>query len=370
MKKRLVNALLLAMSIAVLSGCASGQNGQEASQDSAQGTVEVSSQAAGERTGLLAEGQKASDFVTLGEYKGLSISSEPETYDDEEIETQTKQFYFNTITAEDGVKDRPVANLDMTNIDYEGKKDGVAFDGGTAQGATLLIGSGQFIGGFEEGLIGVMPGETVDLNLTFPENYGSAELAGQDVVFTVKVNFIPEMEDARVPELGIDGVSTVDELRTYVKEGLAQMADEEYLSAVQDEVWTQLMEKTVFNEFPEEILAKSREEYAAMLDQMAASWGIDAQTYAQLYGTTYEDLLDQYAEVYAQQLLVIQAVADAENLNISDEKLAERINEYAAESGTTVDVLLSNGLSNEDFRQSFLYEDVMNFLVDNAVKKN
>ena len=106
-----------------------------------------------------------------------------------------------------------------------------------------------------------------------------------------------------------------------------------------------------------------------MLDQMAASWGIDAQTYAQVYGTTYDELLDQYAEVYAQQMLVVQAIADAEGLNISDEKLPERINEYAAESGVSLDVLTANGLSDEDFRQSFLYEDVMNFLVDNSVRE-
>ncbi|MBQ8118439.1 MAG: trigger factor [Lachnospiraceae bacterium] len=376
MKKRLVNALLLAMSVALLGGCAKAQEGSESAQETTQETVQESvqesgqaAQAAGERTSLLADGQKAADFVTLGNYKGLKVTAEKEEIDEEEVEIQMRQLYFSRITVEDGVKDRPVQRLDMTNIDYEGKKDGVAFEGGTAKGSTLLIGSGQFIPGFEDGLIGVMPGETVELNLTFPENYKSAELAGQDAVFTVKVNFIPEMEDERVSELGLDGVTDIAGLRDYVRNGLTEMAEDEYLSAVQDEVWSQLMENTVFSEFPEDIMERSRNEYAGMLDQMAASWGIDAQTYAQVYGTTYDELLDQYAEVYAQQMLVVQAIADAEGLNISDEKLPERINEYAAESGVSLDVLTANGLSDEDFRQSFLYEDVMNFLVDNSVRE-
>ena len=312
----------------------------------------------------------AADYVTLGNYKGLTLSNTKESYDEDEIEIQTKQFYFAYITEEDGIKDRPVQNLDMTNIDYEGKKDGVAFDGGTAQGATLLIGSGQFISGFEEGLIGVMPGETVDLNLKFPDNYGSADLAGQEVVFTVTVNFIPEMKDDKVPEIGIDGVSTVDELRAYVKENMEKQAESEYLSAAQDEVWDQIMETTVYGDFPEDMLAQNRVNYAKMLDQMAASYGMeDGKSYVEAYGQDYEEVLDQYAEVYTRQLLTIQAIADAEGLNISDEELDSRISEYANNAGTTVDAMLSNGLSKADYRQSFLYEDVMNFLVENAVAK-
>ena len=255
----------------------------------------------------------------------------------------------------------------MTNIDYEGKKDGVAFDGGTAQGATLLIGSGQFIAGFEDGLIGVMPGETVDLNLTFPENYGAADLAGQEVVFTVTVNFIPEMKDERVPEIGIPDVSTVDELRAYVKEKMQEQAESDYLSEAQDQVWAQVMENTVFEEFPADMLAKNRESYALMLDQMAANYGMtDGKSYVESYGQDYEAVLDQYTETYTRQLLTIQAIADAEGLDVSKEDLDARMQEYADSVGTNVDDLYANGLTDEDFRQSFLYEDLLNYLVENA----
>lgn len=351
MKKRWIGALALAVSAALLGGC--GKNG---------GNVEgMESMESG------ASGGDAQSYVTLGEYKGLEVTAVQAEYDDTEVELQTKQYYFTYVPAEDGITDRPVELLDMTNIDYEGRKDGVAFEGGTAQGANLLIGSGQFIDGFEEGLIGVMPGETVDLNLTFPEAYGNSELAGQAVVFTVTVNFIPEMEDERVEELGIADVTTVEELRTYVRTSLESQARSEYLTAVEDEVMGQIIQSAVFEELPEEMLSENRRTYSEWLDQMAANYGMTAKDYVEMYGMDYESTLDQYAEQYTKGLLVVRAIADQEGLNLSDEELDARMEEYAQSAGTTVDNLLVNGLTREDYRESFLYEDVVNFVVENSV---
>lgn len=350
MKKRWIGVLALAMSAALLCGC--GDKGKKGNSDS---------------EGPSAGGIQASEYVTLGEYKGLKIDVMPaEQYDDEEIEIQTKQFYFYYIQAEEGITDRPVELLDMTNIDYEGKKDGVAFEGGTAQGAQLLIGSGQFIPGFEEGLVGVMPGETVDLPLTFPENYGG-ELGGQDVVFTVTVNFIPEMEDARVEGIGVPNVKTVEQLRQYVKDSLDSRAQSEYLSAAGDAVLVQLVENCEFTELPEDMLQKNRESYAAWLDQTAAGYGMDGESYVQMYGQDYESTLDNYAEQYTKTILIMQVIAEREGLNLSDEELDARLEAYAKTNNITVDELLVNGLTKEEYRESFLYEDVLNWLVKNAV---
>ncbi|MDE6015965.1 MAG: trigger factor [Acetatifactor sp.] len=351
MKKRWIGVLALAMSAALLCGC--GDKGKKGSSDS---------------ESLSAGGIQASEYVTLGEYKGLEIDVMPaEQYDDEEIEIQTKQFYFNYVQEEEGITDRPVELLDMTNIDYEGKKDGVAFEGGTAQGALLLIGSGQFIPGFEEGLVGVMPGETVDLPLTFPEAYGNSDLAGQEVVFTVTVNFIPEMEDAKVEGIGVPDVKTVDQLRQYVKNALDSRAQSEYLSAAGDAVLARLVENCEFAELPADMLQKNRESYASWLDQMAASYGMDAESYVTMYGLDYESTLDGYAEQYTKEILIMQVIAEREGMNLSDEELDARLEAYAKTSNITVDELLVNGLTKEEYRESFLYEDVLNWLVENAV---
>lgn len=355
MRKRWIGALAFVMSAALLCSC--GNKEESSVGESLLGEESVS----GEKT-------QASDCVTLGQYKGLEISVTPaKEYDDTEVDIQTKILYFDRVAESEGITDRPVELLDMTNIDYEGKKDGVAFAGGTAQGALLLIGSGQFIAGFEEGLIGVMPGETVDLNLTFPESYGNSELAGQEVVFTVTVNFIPQMKEEKVAEVGVENVETLNDLREYVRGVLNLQAKNEYLSSAGDAVLGQIMANSTFGELPEDMLAQNREDYAAWLDQIAGSYGMDGATYISLSGMDYESTLDKYAEQYTKQLLVVQAVADKEGLNIPDEILDIRLEEYAKSSGITVDSLLVNGLTKEDFRNSFLYEDVLNYLVDNAV---
>ncbi len=306
------------------------------------------------------------NYVTLGDYKNLSVTAQQTEFTDEDIEIQTKQMYFYYVQAQDGVKDRPVQNLDMTNIDYEGKKDGVAFEGGTAQGATLLIGSDSFIDGFEEGLIGVMPGETVDLNLTFPDGYQNEELAGQQVVFTVTVNFIPEMEDEHVSELNVEGVDTVDELRTYVRERLEDQARSAYLDALGSEIMTQIIADAQFEELPKELLEENRQTYLDWLEDVASEYGMTAEDYLKMYGMDYESTLDQYAEEYTKEILVVHAIADKEGLNISDEALEARLEEFARDKGVAVDELMVGDLTLEDYKESFLYEDVVTFLAQQA----
>lgn len=310
----------------------------------------------------------ASDYVTLGEYKGIELSTIKPTIEEKDVDIQTKMFYFSYNQPESGITDRPVALYDMTNIDYVGKKDGVAFDGGTASGAQLLIGSGQFIDGFEEGLIGVMPGETVDLNLTFPEAYHSAELAGQDVVFTVTVNYIAEMDDAVIAAMGVPNVENGADLKEYVRNMMSSQLESEYLSAVQSEVFAKVMENAQFKDFPDALLERCRADYADLLDKMAASYGMDGKTYVEANGGVYEDILNQNTEGYAKQTVLLEAIGKAENLILSDAELQARLEAYASSEGIAVDSLLQDGLTTEDYRQSFLYEDVMNFLVENANK--
>lgn len=364
MKKRWIAVLMLVISAVLIGGCS--RNMENGTENSTENSAENSGQE-----------HRGQALVTLGEYKGLTITAQRAEYVDEDYEIGTKQMYLYYIQDENGrmdvqaegqITDRPVENLDLVNIDYTGKKDGVAFEGGTAQGAALLIGSGQFIAGFEEGLIGVMPGETVDLNLTFPEYYQPQELAGQEVVFTVTVNYILNMEDVRVEEIGIPDVTTVDELRAYVREGMDAQAQDEYMTAAQDELLTQLLENAVFGELPEDMVAENREAYALWLDQnAAASFGMTGKDYLTMIGMDYETTLNEYAEQSTREGLLLQAIADNEGLGISDAALEERLENYARQTGGTVDALFENGLTKEDYREAFLYEDVYNFLLDNSV---
>ncbi len=369
MKKRLVMMLAATACVAMMCGCGADA-GKESAESTAQSEASVSGNETSVSGNMTVADINAEDYVTVGEYKGIEISVPGKVeYEESEYDIQTKSYYFGYISETEGVTDRPVELGDMTNIDYEGKKDGVAFDGGTAQGATLLIGSGQFIDGFEEGLIGVMPGETVDLNLKFPENYGSTELAGQEVVFTVTVNFIPEMKDEKVAELGLSNVNNVEELKQYVKDSMVQEAESEFLMNAGDAVIKQVVENSEFIEIPEALLESNKQVYINYLDQMAAMYGLDGETFVSMYGggQDYDTIVGDYALTYTKESMVAKVIAEKEGLVLTDEALDARLAEYAESAGIDVETLFANGVTKENYRESYMYEDVLNFLVDNAV---
>ncbi len=312
-------------------------------------------------------------YVTLGEYKGIEVSVDPVTVDVSQVEGLVAQAYNSAVTAEaGGVVDRVVAVGDTANIDYVGKKDGVAFDGGTAQGYNLTIGSGSFIDGFEDGLVGVMPGETVDLNLTFPEGYGNAELAGADVVFTVTVNYLmpsaEERTDAAVPNLGIEGVNTLEDLELYANEYLLSNAENNYKAAVENAVLTNFMNACVFEEIPQPVIDKYADLARNGVTSQAQSMGTDVETFVTyFYNMTLEEFLENYSVEAAKQDIALQAVANRENLNVTEEELETILQEYATNSGfATVEEYL-RGESRETYRDYLVCDKAYNFLMENAV---
>lgn len=312
-------------------------------------------------------------YVTLGAYKGLAVSVDTVEVDEDEWDTLVNNVYYGNITAENGgIMDRAVETGDTVNIDYEGKKDGVAFDGGTAQGYDLTIGSGNFIAGFEDGLIGVMPGETVDLDLTFPENYGNSDLAGQAVVFTVSVNYIQPAQDGEysdevISNFGIDGVTNEEELRQYAYDYLNENAQQNYETNVQQAVMDAFMANNTFTSVPEALVQKYSDAAESSITSMASASGVDADTFTQYYyGQDLATFLSTYAEQTAKQDIALQAVANKENLNISDEELNQMLQDRATAAGyDTIEEYIGE-TSKEDYREYFLYDKVLDYLVENA----
>lgn len=313
-------------------------------------------------------------YVTLGQYKGLTVTVPPITVDEAQVDSLVNSAYSNYVTAENGgVTDRAVAVGDTANIDYVGKKDDVAFEGGTAQGYNLTIGSGQFIDGFEEGLVGVMPGETVDLELTFPEAYHSADLAGQAVIFTVTVNYIvpTEKQDSVVATMGIEGVATVEQLRQYAYDTLYANAESNYRINIENAVLNSFMNSCIFGEIPQAIIDKYHEMGVQGIAQQAANYGMDSESFVPAYyKTDYETFLSQYETEAAKQDMAMQAVANAENLNMTEEELNSALLSYAQAAGfSTVAEFVGDG-DIENYRNALMCQNVMNFLVENAVINN
>ena len=362
MKKKTLGLLAAVLSVAMLTGCGAKDTG-ETTGSTSQGTTDS----------VVLKDLDVDKYVTLGEYKGLEASVDTVEVDEDEWNTMVNNVYYGNITADNGgIVDRAVETGDTVNIDYEGKKDGVAFDGGTDQGYDLTIGSGQFIDGFEDGLIGVMPGETVDLDLTFPETYGNADLAGQAVVFTVTVNYIQpaqdgELSDEIISNFGIDGVTNEEELRQYAYDYLNENAQQNYESNVQQAVMDAFMAGNTFSSVPEALVQKYSDAAESSITSMASAYGVDGDTFTQYYyGQDLDSFLSAYSEEAAKQDIALQAVANKENLNISDEELDQMLQDRATAAGyDTIDEYIGE-TSKEDYREYFLYDKVMDYLVENA----
>lgn len=360
MKKKTLGLLAAILSVCMLAGCGAKDTGN------------------GSETGTATDSTALKDmdvdkYVTLGEYKGLAASVDTVEVDEDEWDTLVNNVYYGNITAENGgIMDRAVETGDTVNIDYEGKKDDVAFDGGTAQGYDLTIGSGSFIAGFEDGLIGVMPGETVDLDLTFPENYGNSDLAGQAVVFTVTVNYIQpaqdgEFSDEVISNFGIDGVTNEEELRQYAYDYLNENAQQNYETNVQQAVMDAFMANNTFTSVPEALVQKYSDAAESSITSMASAYGVDADTFTQYYyGQDLATFLSTYAEQTAKQDIALQAVANKENLNISDEELDQMLQNRATAAGYDTTSEYIGETSKEDYREYFLYDKVLDYLVENA----
>ena len=314
------------------------------------------------------------EYVTLGDYKGVEVTSSVVEISDEDVDDYIE--YMLSMSEEmQEVTDRDVVeNGDIANIDYEGKKDGVAFDGGTAAGYDLEIGSGSFIPGFEEGLVGVKKGETVDLNLTFPENYGAAELAGAEVVFTVTVNgiyetVIPEFNDELVASLGIENVATTEDYRAYMKSMMEESEKEYAKQDLQAQIISLVTENADVTEAPEKLVNRFYNVNVENMTYQASMYGMDLESLLSVYGMdmeTFETEATAAAKESAAQALVCLKIATEENLLIGDEELNASIEENFAEYGYASAEEFKSLVDLEEYRDGLLLNKVVDFLVENA----
>lgn len=319
--------------------------------------------------------QKEDDAVVLGEYKGIEIESTKPEVTKEDLDMQV-QYIMSMYPMLEPVTDRDtVEDGDTVNIDYEGKKDGVAFEGGTAQGYDLTIGSATFIEGFEEGLIGVKKGETVDLNLTFPEDYPSEDLAGAEVVFTVTVNEIQlaksTLDDAYVEYLGIENVSTVEEYRQLIREDMQLQLDISYEYDLQMQILSKVMENSTVAEPAEEMVQKYTDQNIAQIESQAAYYGVDLETFVSAYMgldmETFQAEAEAGALETARQVMVCLKIAGQEGMEVTDQEVDEQVEEIYASWGFTSADEFKQANDMDDFRESLLLTKVLEFLVDNAV---
>lgn len=293
--------------------------------------------------------------VTLGEYKSLSVEVEPKhVVTEDEVDERIKQDQQKGARTLD-VTDRTVDYNDTVNLDYAGSVDGVAFEGGTAQGQTLKIGSGQFIPGFEEQMVGMAVGEEKDLDVTFPEQYHAENLAGKAAVFHVKVNGItttelPELDDDFAQDNGFD---TFADYKANVEEKLNERAQTNYDVNVENA----LIEAAVKNaemDIPAAMIADQTNSILREMEYRMMYQGLRMEDYLKYTGQTRESLAEQYkgeAEHRVKIELTLEAIRKAEGIEPTEEEVDAQISKQAERMGQELEAFKA-GLTEE--QQTYL----------------
>ena len=271
--------------------------------------------------------------VELGEYKGIQVEKAPIEVKDEEIEAQiTKEREANSRTVT--VDDRAVAQGDIVTLDFEGFVDGAAFEGGKGENYDLTIGSNTFIPGFEDQLVGAEIGKELDVNVTFPEEYGAKELAGKAAVFKCKINGIkvkelPAVDDEFAQE--VSEFDTLDEYKADIKAKLLKEKEDEAARAKEDAVIGKIIEGAKM-EIPDAMVEYQTRQMLDEFAQRIQSQGISLDQYFQFTGLTEEKYMEEMKPRALQNIqsrLVLEAVAQAENLVAEEADIEEEIKKMA-----------------------------------------
>ena len=342
MKKKML-AVLLTVAVSMTAVACGDKASEEQDTETVKETTETAQQDTTAAEAVTAVGGymkdlNAEDYVTLGEYKGVEV-----TLDEPEITDEYLDGYIEYVQQNNAVStpvtDRAVEMGDVVNIDYVGKIDGVAFDGGSAQGSDLTIGSGQFIDGFESGLIGKKKGEEVTLDLNFPDPYQkNPDLAGKAVQFKVKINKISEpaeLTDAWVAEN--TDLKTADEYKAEIKASLTESAEMEYKNTKKSNLFQALVNVSTINEYPDELVEKAKKIMEKRFEtSYAEPAGMTLEEYWEAQDISQEDadkIVEQSAKSSLEQSMYVQALLDAEGVVFTQEDYEKELDAFAKEYG-------------------------------------
>ena len=280
--------------------------------------------------------------VKLGKYKNLGVKKDNSHATDEEIQTKIDELlqdYAELVVKDDKAK---VEKGDTAIIDFEGFKDGVAFDGGKGENYSLEIGSNSFIPGFEDGIIGMKKGEEKDLNLTFPSDYGVDDLAGKEVIFKVKVNeikskVIPELNEDFFEDLGMENIKNEEDLRKEMTKEIEEQKEKQAERKYNDELLDKAVETMEIDLEDELIDAETEAIYTDFMNGMAAR-GISEEIYLQYANTTKEDIMSHMREEATKRLkntYLLDAIIKEEHIEATEKEANDEISKMAQQYNMT-----------------------------------
>jgi trigger factor len=310
--------------------------------------------------------------VELGEYKGIEIQKVEANVTDEEVETEFKAIVEKSARIV-SVEDRVIQDDDIAVIDFEGFIDDVAFEGGKGDNYSLKIGSGQFIPGFEEQLIGAKAGDEVDVNVSFPENYGKEELNGKAALFKVKVNDVKVKEYPEIDDEFAQDISEFDTLAEY-KEDLKKKIIEKAEKNAKHETETALLDKIAESttvDIPEVMINQQIEVLIRDFDMRLRYQGLDIDRYMSAYGISQEAFIEQFrsrAEKDVLNQLIIDKIAALEKIEVAEEEINEEIKKLAGNYKQDEEEFKKH-LKEDDIeyiKKDLIVVKTINFLMENA----
>ena len=317
------------------------------------------------------------DNIKISVYKGVEVDKvdKPSEVTDDDVNTQIQSVLDENATTKE-VTDRAVKKGDTATIDFVGKMNGKAFDGGSSTDYPLEIGSNSFIEGFEDSIIGHKIGDTFDWNGKFPENYGSSDLAGKDVTFTITVKSISKKNTPKLTDKLVKKVSkkskTVKEYKEEVKKSLEEDNEKTYNDTLQQAAWQKVLDNTKVKKYPEKDVKKIEDSLISQYKSVAEAYNMSYDDLIeQQMGTTvekFEKQVTKAAKSSVKQTLVTKAIADKENIKLDDETYKTELKKIADAYGYDSVKALKKAASKSELKEIALNDLVKEWLANQCIQ--
>ena len=377
MKKKAVVAMLIMCMAVSAAACGKSSDTEKTttettdtkdSEDSEKDSTDTDTKEAASSEGKrLVSVKDVSKYVTIGEYKGLELTRTSQSVTDDDVQAEIN---YNLEDNGSEVKDGTVENGDTVTINFTGTIDGKEFDGGSAEDYELVVGDGEMIDGFEDGIVGMKSGETKELDLTFPDDYYEESVAGKAVVFKVtlqKFTRPAELTDEWVAEN--TEYKTVDEYRAAVKTQLEDTAVQTADYELYSDAWNEVQAASEIKDYPKEDVDAAKKSYQELNEKYVKDAGMEMADFLKSQGMSeedYESECQQYAESKVEQNLIVQGIMDAEGLSIDDEETQKLKDDLIEEYGfASIDEMIET-YGEQEVNESLALLRVERFIVDNA----
>ena len=340
------------------------KDSEDSKEDSTDTDIKETDSSEGNR---LVSVKDVSKYVTIGEYKGLELNRTSQSVTDDDVQAEINYDLEDNGTE---VKDGTVENGDTVTINFTGTIDGKEFDGGSAEDYELVVGDGEMIDGFEDGIVGMKSGETKELDLTFPDDYYEESVAGKAVIFKVTLQ-----KFTRPAELTDEWVAsntdykTVDDYKKSVREELEKQASTTADNELYATAWSEVLDTSEIKKYPEEDVKKAEESYKALNEQTAKDNGMELSDLLEAWDLTEDEFNEEcknYAESKVEQNLIVQGIIDAEGLSLSDAETEELKNNLILDYGVaSIDELIET-YGEDEVNESLALLRVEKFIVDQS----